>query len=240
VPALDPAVPRIVLPEGEAHHLTRVLRLETGAAVRVFDGRGKEWSARLVPSERRGQATVELLEQIQAVPEPVIQVTLAAGILKGDHMDAIVRDATMMGVARIVPLVTAHVTVPHRAWKGHAALDRWRRVAVASAKQCGRAVVPEISPPTEFAEVVTSADGGRAVMFVEPARGAGAVAAGAPGPPNSGRVLVLLGPEGGWSVEEVDRARRADMTFVHLGARTIRADAMAVAALSALWTAWGW
>ena len=234
VPALDPAVGRIVLPEGEAHHLARVLRLEAGAAVQVFDGRGNEWSARLVPSERRGQATVELLEQIQPVPEPVIHVTLAAGILKGDHMDAIVRDATMMGAAEIVPLVTEHVTVPKKAWQGSAAIERWQRVAVASAKQCGRAVVPKISTPGELGAVLSSHAGQPIVMFVEPAaRSEARPVTGIP-TVNTGGLLVLIGPEGGWSSAEVAQARTAGAVLAHLGPRTIRADAMATAALSAM------
>jgi 16S rRNA (uracil1498-N3)-methyltransferase len=236
VPGLDSSSARVVLPEGEGHHVTRVLRLRAGDDVRVFDGRGREWVARLEPSERRSTTTVELGAEVAPIPEPSVRVTLAAGILKGDHMDAIVRDATMMGAAEIVPLVTEHVTVPKKAWQGGAAQERWQRVAVASAKQCGRAVVPEIAPPVELAVVLSRHGGQSIVMFVEPAVGADARAvSGTPIAPG-GTLLVLIGPEGGWSFAEVTQARTAGAVLAHLGPRTIRADAMATAALAAMGT----
>ena len=234
VPNLDPATRRFVLPEAEAHHVRRVLRLDAGDDVRVFDGRGREWSARLVPSERRSAVTVDLVEEVPAVPEPSVRVTLAAGVLKGDHMDAIVRDATMMGAAAIVPLVTEHVTVPKKAWQGTAVLDRWRRVAVASAKQCGRAVVPEIAAPADLTGVLTRRAWQSIVMFVEPAVPTEVVSLSSVAIPNGGDVLVLIGPEGGWSESEVTGAGAAGAKLAHLGPRTIRADAMATAALSAM------
>lgn len=234
VPALDPSAGRVVLPSGEAHHVTRVLRLRPGVDVRVFDGRGREWAARLVPSESRSGAAVEIVSEVAPVPEPPVRVTLAAGILKGDHMDAVVRDATMMGASEIVPLVTAHLAVPEKAWKGSAAVERWKRVAVASAKQCGRAVVPEIGAPAELAAVLSRHAGQSIVMFVEPAVGADAKRVSDLSAVNTGSVLVLSGPEGGWSAAEVTQARTAGAALAHLGPRTIRADAMATAALGAM------
>jgi len=163
-----------------------------------------------------------------------VRVTLAAGILKGDHMEAIVRDATMMGAAEIVPLVTEHVSVPKKAWQGSAALERWQRVAVASAKQCGRAVVPEITAPAELATVLSRHAGQSIVMFVEPSVGADATPAAGLALAKGGALLVFIGPEGGWSAAEVTQARTAGAVLAHLGPRTIRADAMATAALAAM------
>ena len=234
VPELNPSSARVVLPDGEAHHVSRVLRLRAGDDVRVFDGRGREWAARLVPSERRSATTVELGAEVAPTPEPAVRVTLAAGILKGDHMDAIVRDATMMGAAEIVPLVTEHVTVPKKAWQGSATLERWQRVAVASAKQCGRAVVPEITSPMDLALVLSGHAGQSIVMFVEPAVGTDARPVSGTPIAGAGTLLVAVGPEGGWSIGEVTQARTAGAVLAHLGPRTIRADAMATAALAAL------
>ena len=200
----------------------------------MFDGRGREWVARLVPSERRSTTTVELVAEVAPIPEPSVRVTLAAGILKGDHMEAIVRDATMMGAAEIVPLVTEHVSVPKKAWQGSAALERWQRVAVASAKQCGRAVVPEITAPAELATVLSRHAGQSIVMFVEPSVGADATPAAGLALAKGGALLVFIGPEGGWSAAEVTQARTAGAVLAHLGPRTIRADAMATAALAAM------
>jgi len=239
VPNLDPSGGHVVLATSEAHHVTRVLRLRPGAEVRVFDGRGREWTAHLVPGPTRAAVAVMMDAEVAAVPEPRVRVTLAAGLLKGDHMDAVIRDATMMGAAAIVPVVSEHVAVPQKAWKTGAAVERWTRVGVASAKQCGRAVVPDIAAPQDLRSVLTGAAAQMTVMFVEPSQGVSSSAVGSVGGRRPERALVLIGPEGGWSGREVEQARAAGATFAHLGPRTIRADAMAAVALSALWTVWG-
>ena len=94
---------------------------------------------------------IALLEPIAPAPEPRVPLTLVQAVLKGDKMDDVVRDATMMGVAAIEPIVTAHTIVKRpRARATHAA-ERWRRVAIASAKQCRRASCPPIAEPRRFA-----------------------------------------------------------------------------------------
>ena len=146
VPLMLGGTARVRLPKDEARHATRVLRLSTGAPVRIFDGRGREWSGRLETGPKRGDSSVIVEEETRPVPEPEIPVTLAIAVLKGDQMDAVVRDATALGVVAIAPMATAHVTGPARAWQSGAAVERWQRVAVAAAKQCGRAVVPTVRP----------------------------------------------------------------------------------------------
>src|SRR5215213_3887363 len=95
----------------EARHLSQVLRLGVGDEVAVFDGAGREFRARVARVARDG-AEVQLLDELVPSPEPAVHVTLAQAVLKGEKMDAVVRDATMIGVGRIEPLVTDH-TVAH-------------------------------------------------------------------------------------------------------------------------------
>jgi len=225
----------VSLPDGEAHHVTHVLRLKSGAPVRIFNGRGLEWAAHLVAVTKKSvEAAVD--QEVTPVPEPAIRVTFAAGILKSDHMDALVRDATMMGAAEIVPLITEHVTVPAKVWKGSAAVERWHRVAVASAKQCGRAVVPKIFAPADLESTLAGQKAAMKLMFVEPSSGVKAVSVADTG---AASALLIIGPEGGWSASELKLAEKAAVQLVGLGPRTIRADAMAVAALTAFWTVVG-
>src|SRR4051812_7128908 len=94
------------LPEDETHHLRHVLRLEVGAEVRVFNGEGREWTARVATIGRAG-VDLDIVREEVPVAEPSLRVTVAAGVLKGDQMDAVVRDMTMLGAVAIVPLVTA-------------------------------------------------------------------------------------------------------------------------------------
>lgn len=224
----------------ESHHLVHVLRAPVGAAVRVFDGQGHEWDATIAAIRRR-DVTIAIGAAVAPVAEPRVRVTLAAALLKGDQMDAIVRDATMLGVAAIAPMTTAHVTVPDRRWQSGAAVDRWRRVAIASARQCGRAVVPEIRDVEPWTTVLRRTAGAPALMCVEPAAAAlGATGGGFPPLAQAAAATVLVGPEGGWSAGELSEALRAGASMIALGPRTLRAEAVPAIALSALWTSWGW
>ena len=114
-----------------------MLRLGVGDEIAVFDGRGHEFHARVLDAARE-TVRVALAEPIASAPEAHIPLTLVQAVLKGDKMDDVVRDATMMGVAAIVPIVSARTIAKRQS------ADRWTRVAISSAKQCRRAVVPRI------------------------------------------------------------------------------------------------
>jgi 16S rRNA (uracil1498-N3)-methyltransferase len=226
-PLLDPAVPEGVLPDDEANHLTRVMRLGKGDDIAVFDGRGREFRARIA-SAVRGRVRLTLLDPIEPAPEARVPLTLAQAVLKGDKMDAVIRDATMMGVTAIEPVITSRTIA--RSPRDN---QRWGRVAIASAKQCRRAVVPAIAEPRPFADwLIASAHGSR-LLLVEPS------ATGVP--VSSLRVLedhapaslaLIVGPEGGWTADEQRQAEGAGCIPVTLGPLTLRADAVAIAALA--------
>lgn len=238
VPEASQAGFTLALSDAEAHHAVHVLRLREGAEVGVFDGRGHEWIARVVTAGKRTGVTVELAGAVAPAAEPPVLVTLAVGLLKGDQMDAVVRDATMLGVAAIVPMSTEHVVVPAHV-RGAGAVERWQRVAVASAKQCGRAVVPTVEPIESVTSVLERTDAGARLMCVEP-RHARARAIAIDSVARPARALVLVGPEGGWSAAEIGIAEGTGATLVHLGPRTLRAEVAPTVLLSALWTVWGW
>src|SRR4051812_15503720 len=127
-PSLDPGDETVVLPRDEGEHLTRVLRLAVGDTVAVFDGRGQEFMARVAEASRR-DVRVQLLSRIEPAAEPAVAITLVQAILKGDKMDEVVRDAVMLGVAAIQPLVSKRTEATVAALVRGARLDRWRRVA---------------------------------------------------------------------------------------------------------------
>ncbi|HYN06035.1 MAG TPA: 16S rRNA (uracil(1498)-N(3))-methyltransferase [Vicinamibacterales bacterium] len=234
-PAARAYQPLVELSAEEAHHLKHVLRLRAGDEVAVFDGAGHEWAARLSTTGRSMGA--ELGRPLTPVPEPPVRVILAIGLLKGDQMDAVVRDATMLGVAEIVPMSTAHVAVAGRAREGDKARLRWGRVAVASAKQCGRAVVPVVTSIASFQTVVGEVARDWTVIATEPVAETPALPAVQTRPKTA---LVLVGPEGGWSRAEVDLAVQHGARRMQLGPRTLRAESAPIVLLSALWAEWGW
>lgn len=235
-PDLDPARGTATLSHGEAHHLLRVLRLGVGDRVALFDGRGHEFEAR-IDRIAGGTVTLRLDGPIASAPERKVSLTLAQAVLKGSSMDDVVRDATMMGVNAIVPLVTEH-TVAKRAASSHGA-ERWRRVAIASAKQCRRARVPDVTEPTTFHAFRHESRQGPTLLLVEPS-----VDGLQPKPIRSLvdrqplSATLVVGPEGGWSADEVRGAIEAGFTPITLGSLTLRADAAAFAALAALSVVW--
>ncbi len=240
VPGLDPSATTAVLAADESHHLVRVLRLGPGDAVAIFDGRGHEFLGRV---ERAGRdaATVALVKPLTSAPEPAVRVTLVQAVLKGDKMDDVVRDATMAGVSQIAPVVTARTEIKVSALKRAHAAERWQRVAIASAKQCGRAWVP----PTELAVPLESwlaaPFSGLRLLLVEPSAGEEGVLSmrALQGRARPESAACLVGPEGGWTPEEREAALAAGCLPATLGALTLRSDAVALAALAALSVVWG-
>jgi len=231
----------IALSEDEAQHLTRVLRLTEGSPVSVFDGRGHEFQA-VVEKAGKTEVLVAVGQQLKPpAAEARVGVTLVQAVLKGDKMDDVIRDAVMMGVSAIQPAITARTEVKLSALvKGHRQ-ERWQKIAISSAKQCGRATVPEILAPCEF-ELIPAALGdmalpGPVLMLVEPGATIMAVAIHALEAAPPGQAMLIIGPEGGWSPEEIEATAMVCLP-VTLGTRTLRADATAIVALSALFTIW--
>jgi 16S rRNA (uracil1498-N3)-methyltransferase len=233
VPALGAAGTPAPLPPEEARHLSQVLRLPVGAAVRVFDGRGREHLA-TVETVTRSEAVVRVGDRVDPAPEAGVRVEFAQALLKGDKFDAVVRDLTMLGVWRIQPLVTSHVDAQAAGGRKGGRLERWRRIAVSSAKQCGRAVVPEVAEPAGLDALLGSAVA-PVLMLVEPSTGVG----GDSIPARPAAATLMTGPEGGWSAGEIALAREAGALMIRLGERTLRADAVPVVALAVLLHRWG-
>jgi 16S rRNA (uracil1498-N3)-methyltransferase len=238
-PDLELGAPRLTLAGDEARHLTRVLRLGVGDEVAVFDGRGLERRARVAATDR-DEVSLTLGTRVEPSREVSFPITLAQAWLKGDAMDGIVRDATMLGVSTIQPLAAERCDVPGAAMARSQRLERWRRIAISSAKQCRRAVVPLIREAAPLGGVLDSAAGAVVVMLVEPGAAGASAVRRAPGAVDSpAGAIVLVGPEGGWTPAELDAASRAGVRFVTLGDRTLRAESVALVALPVLLFAWG-
>lgn len=230
----------VSLPQDEARHLTRVLRLKPGASIRVFNGRGAEFDAVV---ERAGKKGVEVRigSARDAAAEARVAITVAQAVLKRDKMDEVVRDAVMMGAVAIQPMVTARSEITLASLSRGRRRERWSGVAVASAKQCGRAVVPALLEPLSFeaalSSISTLALPAPCLMFVEPGGTVAATPIHELDPAAPRRATILIGPEGGWTADEIERGAAVSRQVL-LGSRTLRADAMATVALAALFTLW--
>jgi 16S rRNA (uracil1498-N3)-methyltransferase len=216
------------------------MRLKAGDPIAVFDGRGGEWRARIV-SVSRGDVRLSVTEPIVPAREPRIPIRLLQAVLKGDHMDAVVRDATMMGVAAIAPIVSARTIARAGAQAAERAVERWQRVALASVKQCRRAVLPAIAAPVPLQEALLEVErkgkqDGLSIVLTEPSTGAQAKTPAEFAPPRE--AVLASGPEGGWSGDELATFLAAGFAPLSLGPMTLRADAAALVAISMLRASW--
>lgn len=216
---IDPAEfaePEVALERARARRLTSVLRLRRGATLTVFDGLGHERAATLT-EVARDRAVLALGATITPLAEPSARVTLCCAFPRGGRGDWLVEKATELGVAAFVALESDRAVLR----PGDGRLDRWRRVAIEAAEQCGRAVVPgfEAEPPRDA--LVLVADLGATSTPREVLAGAG----------GAQEIALYIGPEGGWT--EAERAERAQSGhLVSLGARTLRVETAAIVALA--------
>lgn len=228
VPDLDLERRAARLPADEANHLTRVMRLGVDDEVAVFDGRGHEFRAKVTAAAREA-VEVALLEPIAPALEARVPLTLVQAVLKGDKMDEVVRDATMMGVTAIEPVITARTIARPRGREN----DRWTRVAVSSAKQCRRATVPAIASVRTFEDWLENQAHGLPLILVEPSATAGDESSLRLLETHAaGSIALIVGPEGGWTPEERQQAVNGACVPVTLGGLTLRADAIPIAALA--------
>ena len=237
MPSARELASEVELPSDEAQHLTRVLRLKAGDSLAVFNGHGSEFAA-VVTSATKSRVRVRLERPAAAKTELPVSLTLAQAVLKGDKMDAVVRDAVMLGFAAVQPIVTARTETSLAALTRSARHERWHRIAVSSAKQCGRAVVPAIAPPIAFDGPASLAHlPSPQFLLVEPGASAFATAVAGVDPTAPAAATLIVGPEGGWTAEEVQRCA-GHAHPVGIGALTLRADAAALVAAAALITHW--
>ena len=212
----------VTLTSDEARHLREVMRLKTGDDVQVFDGTGREFRA-VVSQARRESAELELGAEIQPPrPESPLKLTLAVALLKGEKFDLVVQKGTELGVNRFIPLVTRYADIRLRDESDASKrVTRWQRIALEAAKQCGRAVVPEINLPVSFEPLIREEKG--CFLFAE--RGGSALSTDL----RTNNFIAIVGSEGGWSDEELDQARTEGVPIVTLGGRVLRAETAAIA-----------
>ncbi len=221
---------RVTFAADDARKIATVLRGRTGERVHVVDSSGAAFAAAIEVSGTVVHASLD--ERVErGSRESTLRVTIAQGIPKGQKMDLIVEKATELGVAAIVPLRSERV-VGERT--GDAKRERWERLAKTAAQQCGRTSVPAIEPIAEWDALLARFASFDRVYLpweladVRPLRdvfGADATSA---------NVLVLIGPEGGFSAAEVARAEAAGARTISLGTRILRTETVALVVLSAL------
>ena len=213
----------ISLPDAEAKHAVKVLRLREGELVVLVDGLGTACRAELAAVSVRG-VTARVLHLIRDMGEPRLRVTLAAGLSTASKFDSVVQRGTELGVKRFVPLITEKSKVafedPRRAKTRH---TRLTNVAVAALKQCRRSYLPEISLPTSFEDFLAQHDSSTLGLLFHAGSGAGKLSSVATSE-SIRRVTLLVGPESGFNDEEVSMAVCKGFVQIGLGPRVLRTE----------------
>ncbi|MDP9881611.1 16S rRNA (uracil1498-N3)-methyltransferase [Variovorax boronicumulans] len=225
----------LALPPGAARHV-QVLRMQPGDTLTLFDGAGGEYAA-TVERMGRSEVAVAVGTHTPVEREAARAVHLAVGMPANERMDWLVEKATELGVASIQPLATAHGVLRLSGERAEKKRTHWEAIAVAACEQCGRNRVPVIHPVQSFAGWLGGAaatDTAATRLVLSLAEGTRAVTAAAAETPTAQPALVLSGPEGGLSASEEQDAIARGFAPATLGARVLRAETAALAALVSL------
>jgi len=218
----DPFAPgdRIAITGDEQHHAARVVRVREGEEVELFDGKGTAAHG-VVTAAGHDQLTVNVLTIIDA-RETRLSLTLAMSVIALDRFELVLQKATELGVRSIVPLVSERVELRPERYRGKQ--ERWERIIFEAVKQCGRARTPGLESPLSFREAITRP--GPKIIFDADTEPSPTIDA-----PYEAATL-FIGPEGGWSEEELQLARDSGARFRKLGPRRLRAETAAIVAVA--------
>lgn len=215
----------------DARHLTRVLRLKPGEDVVLLSGDGREFFARICRIDS-GNVTVAVLSEHVSTADPVIGLTVCLGFLKDKKMDDLVRQLTELGMSRFQPFFARRCVSRPDASRMASRIGRWEKIARESIKQCRRGSIPEILPAVSLDETLrlSERDDVKILFYENETRPEPFPQARTIGNDESLKITIMLGPEGGFTEDEVTAARSAGFGIRSLGPRILKAETAVVAA----------
>ena len=215
----------LTLPADISHQIARVLRLHEGDEIRLLDGEGGEWTASLTRIDPK-QSLAHAMSAFEGSPEPIAQITLYAALIKYDRFEFMLQKATELGVSRLVPFVSAYTNARP---PSDNRLSRWRRVIAEAVEQSGRTELPELDPTVNFTAAVAEVGSSGILLWEAEDRLSLRVALAQHDGTNLG---LFIGPEGGYSADEVEAAKSAGLALAGIGPRVVRAETASIAALT--------
>ena len=223
------------LPPEAAHHAHRVLRLRVKDPVQIFDGEGNALNATI--GEISGKRVVlEGLNPCATEPQPPLHIVLAQAMCSSEKMDWVVQKATELGAAEIQPVQTQRSVAKLSGERIERRTEHWRGVTIAACEQCGRNVLPQVHAPREFSAWLAQGRGIPGTGYILLPEAATTLHEQ---PALQGKVTLLIGPEGGFSVDEARLARQVGFVPIRLGKHVLRTETAAIAGIAALQTLWG-
>lgn len=219
-------------------HISRVLRLGAGDCLTVLDGLGKAYEA-VIEKTGRDEVVCAIRKEIPAGDAPPVRVTLVQGIPKGDKMDLIVQKGTELGVSRVIPLLCERAVVKLEGDRSHKKRERWQRIALEAAKQCRRQDVPEVVEPVGWDQVLAGLPQEVVALIPWEEENVESLKDILMGNTAKEEIYVFIGPEGGFTPGEVERARARGIRPVTLGPRILRTETAGLAVLTMILYQWG-
>ncbi len=218
------------LPDQAGEHLARVLRLQHGHPIILFNGDGREFRSEISQLTKRSVRARVLGENEVTERESPLQLTLAQGVARGDKMDLILQKATELGVSRIIPLITVRTEVKLDAERTGRRVAHWQAVIAGACEQSGRVRLPTLESPVRIGKWAATLTGGSGLrLALDPA--------GDVSPrtlPTFTSAILVVGPEGGLSDQDLNILDQADFIGLRLGPRILRTETAGLAAITAL------
>ena len=225
----------VLLPEQAGEHVARVLRLEHGHPLILFNGDGRDYDATLAALVKRA-VSAKITAVRETDREAPLQLTLAQGIARGEKMDWILQKATELGVARIVPLVTERTEVKLDEDRAERRRAHWMGVIAGACEQCGRNRLPALEPPQRLDRWLGSLDAALALRLALLPEGDVTLRQL---PQMENGATLAVGPEGGFSEHDIGLLGQGGFRGLRLGPRILRTETAGVAALAALQALYG-
>ena len=217
----------------DAFHIARSLRMAVGDALTINDGEGMSYYCKLTRI-RDDACECEILSSAPSKAEPPVKITLYMAYPKGDKLETVIQKAVELGASKIVPFESERCVKRPKAEKIDKQTARLRRIAVEAAKQCGRGILPEVSAPVSFSEMLSEAKAHDLSLFCYEGEGAQSLKAILDEQNGIKTACAIVGSEGGFSKAEAERAREDGLIMTNLGPRILRCETAPAYVLSAL------
>ncbi|MDG2090114.1 MAG: 16S rRNA (uracil(1498)-N(3))-methyltransferase [Gammaproteobacteria bacterium] len=216
----------------QAHYLSKVLRLKANAYIILFNGDGFEYKS-LVTVIDKHSITLEIQESAAASSESPLHTILGLGLSRGERMDIAIQKSTELGVTEIVPLFTKYSEVKLQGERLQKKLKHWQQIVISACEQSSRNSIPKVHLPQQYSSWCKELDCELKLIFEPTGKTA------LPGEEKPTHVALLIGPEGGFSEQEINHATKAGFQAIRLGPRILRTETAPVAALTSLQLLWG-
>ncbi len=220
------------LDEQASHHCLKVLRMDVGRELILFNGDGACYPASIVAKSKKS-ATIRTSKKVEEAIESPLQTHLAVAVSRGDRFDYVIQKATELGATQITPLFTERTEVKLQGERLDKKVASWNKIIISACEQCGRNTLPSLNPPEQISHFLKVTEAEK--KFVLHHRNTVSLQAEM----QANSVILLIGPEGGLSEQEIELAHTYHYQNLSLGPRVLRTETAPLAALSIMQYLWG-